>query len=74
MARPKMDEKEKKIRVNVTINQGSREIAKLLGMNLSTLLENAIVTEYKNRRADRHIAKIEYSNEMWKKIIEKEEF
>ncbi len=71
MARPRMDDDEKKVRVNVTINKGSREAAKLFGMNLSRLLENAIVSEYNDLMNDKHNVKIAYSNKKWKSILEK---
>lgn len=70
MARPRMDDDEKKVRVNVTINKGSREVAKTFGMNLSRLLENAIVSEYNDLMNDKHNVKISYPNKKWKSILE----
>ncbi|HBM5487336.1 TPA: type II toxin-antitoxin system CcdA family antitoxin [Enterococcus faecium] len=72
MARPRISESEKKVRVNVTINQGSREYARIVGINLSSLLENAIVEDYLKRSKGLNGGiKVQYGNKRWKSIIEK---
>jgi len=70
MARPKKNTNDKKVRVNLTVSSGAREISKLMGMNLSSILEQAIRQEYENIRTGGGSMKVTYTNEKWQKIID----
>lgn len=73
MARPRKSEDKKKVRVNLTISPGAREASKLLDMNLSSILEQAIRLEYENIKLNKNNGmKVYYTEDKWKEIIENE--
>lgn len=72
MARPKKSDDKKKVRVNTTISPGAREVSKLMNMNLSSILEQAIRIEYENMKLKQNDMKIYYTEEKWQEIIENE--
>lgn len=70
MARPRISEKEKKVRLNTTISPGARKVAEIMNMNIPSLIEQAIRIEYEQRKLNNPTIKVKYTESKWNSIIE----